>query len=384
MKILLTIHHHMDKNLGAPGVTWNLGQEYKANGHDVSYFSFDDMPSAIRGILVSILFPLFVAFHIVKLIWASRIDVVVASTGDIWLWGRVFRVFFGRSPFLVTQSHGLEHSMHFQHLESARLGTHKLSWKYPIYHGGFKLWEVSQSLQSADMCFFLNSHDARYAVDKLKVNPKAALVAPNGLPDYLLGIPFQEKLFRQTARIRIVQIGRFTPDKGSQYSRVALEKILKKYRNVEVSFIGTCCDIDIVLSEFDENIRSQIRVVPRYANEELPMLLESHQIKLFPTLSEGFGIALLEAMACGLAPIATYTPGPCEIITPEYDGILIPSRDSQAIEDALERLILDKKLLSKLQANAYRTAQKYSWSRIVKKRLSIYEDSCSDKNLVKV
>jgi glycosyltransferase involved in cell wall biosynthesis len=384
MKILLTIHHHMDKNLGAPGVTWNLGQEYKANGHDVSYFSFDDMPSAIRGILVSILFPLFVAFHIVKLIWASRIDVVVASTGDIWLWGRVFRVFFGRSPFLVTQSHGLEHSMHFQHLESARLGTHKLSWKYPIYHGGFKLWEVSQSLQSADMCFFLNSHDARYAVDKLKVNPKAALVAPNGLPDYLLGIPFQEKLFRQTARIRIVQIGRFTPDKGSQYSRVALEKILKKYRNVEVSFIGTCCDIDIVLSEFDENIRSQIRVVPRYANEELPMLLESHQIKLFPTLSEGFGIALLEAMACGLAPIATYTPGPCEIITPEYDGILIPSRDSQAIEDALERLILDKKLLSKLQANAYRTAQKYSWSRIVKKRLSIYEDSCQSKNLVKV
>jgi hypothetical protein len=39
MKILLAIYHHMDKDLGAPRATWNLGQEYKTNSHGVSYSS---------------------------------------------------------------------------------------------------------------------------------------------------------------------------------------------------------------------------------------------------------------------------------------------------------------------------------------------------------
>ena len=44
MKILLAIHHPLDPNLGAPGVTWRLGQEYIKLGHEVKFFSFDDLP----------------------------------------------------------------------------------------------------------------------------------------------------------------------------------------------------------------------------------------------------------------------------------------------------------------------------------------------------
>jgi glycosyltransferase involved in cell wall biosynthesis len=374
MKILLTIHHYLDKNLGAPGVTWNLGQEYQAQGHEVSYFSFDQLPANLPEKVGSLLFPLFVAIHIMKRLRDDALDVVVASTGDAWLWGKLGHLFGRRMPLLVTQSHGLEHMLHLQRLEDARQGKLKLSWKYPLYHGGFRLWEVSESLRSADICFFLNANDTDYAINQLDVVTTSALVIPNGLPNYLLGLPIEDGMFETDDRIRIVQVGRYTPEKGTEYSKAALNHILKKYDNVSVSFLGTCCESELVLKDFDESLHHQIDVVARYTHEELPKLLMGCDIKLFPTLSEGFGLALLEAMACGLAPVTTLTPGPREIVTDGYDGILIPLRDSRAIEDSLEKLIEDRICLMNLRKNAYATAQKYSWSEIAQRRLAIYQN----------
>jgi glycosyltransferase involved in cell wall biosynthesis len=384
MRILLTIHHHMDKNLGAPGVTWNLGQEYEANGHDVSFFAFDQLPSWCSGILASIAFPIFVAIHIMQMVSQNSLDVVVASTGDGWVWAKVFKSFYKKPPMLVTQSHGLEHMMHLQCLQSEMEGRLKLSWKYPIYHGGYRLWEVAQSLRLSDFCFFLNSDDADYAIYKLGVHAERVRVIPNGIPDELLGLPINSVGIQQTNQIKIAHIGSYIPRKGVDFTRQAIASLFRKYENVTIVFLGTGCEVSKVLNDFDSDLHHRIRVLPSYKRSDISDLLKNCHIHLFPTLSEGFGLVLLEAMACGLVPITTKIPGPREIITHEYDGLLIPPQDSQAIEEALERLILDKQLLSKLQANAYRTAQKYSWSKIVKRRLSIYEDSCQSKNLVKV
>jgi glycosyltransferase involved in cell wall biosynthesis len=81
-------------------------------------------------------------------------------------------------------------------------------------------------------------------------------------------------------------------------------------------------------------------------------------------------LALPEAMACGLAPVTTATPGAMEIVRDGHDAIMIPPRDSQAIEQALERLISDRPYLERLRRNAYATAQRYSWTRIAR------ENSC--------
>jgi glycosyltransferase involved in cell wall biosynthesis len=68
-----------------------------------------------------------------------------------------------------------------------------------------------------------------------------------------------------------------------------------------------------------------------------------------------------------------------EIVSDGHNGILVPSRDSQAIEQALERLITDRPYLEKLRRNAYATAQKYSWHRIARDNLTLYEAALSHK-----
>ena len=382
MNILFTIHHTLDPNAGAAGVTLKLGQEYQKAGHSVSYFSFDNLPSKLPEIIKAIIFPYWLAAYL--LTKKQPIDVIDASTGDGWLWGKLLRRFRPDST-LITRSHGLEHTLNLENLEESARGNLSLSWKYPIYHGGFRLWEVKTSIKHADLTLMLNSRDRDYAQQKLGIAPEKLTIVPNGIPDYLLALPF-EPIVDEDTIIRIAQVGTFIPRKGIKYSIPALNNILSRYPNVEMSFFGTgtVLSADEVAANFVPDVRDRIKVIPRFDHQKLSQLLKGHQIKLFPSLYEGFALALIEAMACGLAPIATATGGAIDIVRDRHDGLLIPLGDSQAIENALEELIRDRCQLERLRRNACQTAQDYSWKAIAQKNLQLYQQVLQSKKAVKV
>jgi glycosyltransferase involved in cell wall biosynthesis len=374
MKILLTIHHHLDPNTGAPGITWRLGQEYQQLGHEIYYYSFSDLPSQLPAMAQGILFPEFMANHLLKLTHEHAIDVIDASTGDAWVWAKL-RPNSRDRPLLVTRSHGLEHIMHQEILAEAEQGNLQLSWKYPLYHGGFRLQEVASSLRAADLALFSNRSDLKYAVDNLNVQPQRVDTFVNGVPAELIGLPYAATPLDDTSTIRIAQVGSYISRKGVRYGAEALNQIMTRFDRVTMSFLGTGCSEAEVHADFEPSIRDRVKVTPRYSRDDLPALLQEHHIKLFPTLSEGFSVGLVEAMACGLVPVTTTTPGPIEIVSDTVNGLLIPPRDSRAIVAALERLIGDRAYLDKLRHQAYETAQNYSWSRIANTTLALYTEA---------
>ncbi|MGH2845281.1 MAG: glycosyltransferase, partial [Thermoleophilaceae bacterium] len=107
--------------------------------------------------------------------------------------------------------------------------------------------------------------------------------------------------------------------------------------------------------------------------------LSEHHVKLFPTLFEGLGKAAVEAMACGLAPVTTTAPGPTEFVRDGHNGLLVPPRDADALEGALERLVVDRALLGRLRRAAYETAQEFSWEHIARTRLGLYEERLRER-----
>lgn len=370
MNILLAIHHHLDPNAGAPGVTWKLGQEFQKLGHQVEYYSFDDLPDQLPGIVKSIVFPEFFANHLRTLTRDRSIDVIDASTGDAWVWAKLRRN-RGIRSLLVTRSHGLEHIMHQEILAETRRGNLQLSWKYPLYHGGLRLWEVAQSLRAGDLVLLLNQADADYAIHHLGVDPDRVEIVANGIPAEFLNLPLSPTP-RPDETIRIAQVGSYIDRKGIRYGVPAIDQVLQKHPQVMMSFLGTGCSEEQVRADFDPSVRDRVMVIPHYNHELLPLLLQGHQIKLFPTLSEGFSLALPEAMACGLAPVTTTTPGAKEIVD-ETNGILVAPRDTDAIVMALERLIGNPTDLNRLRRSAYETAQNYSWEQIATHTLGLYE-----------
>ena len=369
MNILFIIHHELNPNTGVAGITLKLGQEYQKAGHQVSYFSFDNLPPMLPEIIKAIAFPYWVAAYL--LFQKQPIDVIDASTGDAWLWAKLLRRFRPNSA-LITRSHGLEHNLHLENLEESARGNLSLSWKYPLYHGGFRLWEVQSSIKNADLTLMSNSRDRDYACKELGIPPEKLTIMPNGVPEEFINLPRSNTPRSNDESIGIAQVGSFIERKGIKYSIPALNNILQGFNNVKVSFLGTGCAASNVLENFAPNVRHKITVIPNYSREALPDLLKDYQIKLSPSLSEGFSVALVEAMACGLVPITCSTLGLTEFLEDGQNGILIPPRNSKAIEVALEELILNPSQLERLRQNAYQTAQDYSWVSIAQKNLALY------------
>jgi glycosyltransferase involved in cell wall biosynthesis len=375
LKILLSIHHYLDPNSGASGATVKLGQSYEKLGHQVHYFSIDNLPAKLPEKIKHFLFPWFFAIHVFRLSQQKTIDVIDASTGDAWVWAKHLSRVIRSKPLLVTRAHGLEHTADY-HLkrEFLKRGL-KLSWKYRFYGGGFRLWEVTNSMRYADLVFQLNQFDLDYAVQQLGVAADRSYLVANGIPEEFLNLPFESTPMSASSEIAIALVATYNYRKGIHYSLTALNSILKQYPMVKVSFLGTGVSQEVIHSDFEPDLCKRVRVIPHFKREELPELLKGHYIKLFPSLSEGFSLALPETMACGLAPIATAIPGSIEILQDDFDSLLVPPCDSQAIEKALEQLINNRIYLNNIRLNALITSRKYAWDRIAREQLLLYEEA---------
>ncbi len=184
MQILFTLHDDFDANAGGMGVTAGLGDAYAERGHGVDYLTFDDLPDALPFRTKFLLFPQFAALHLGHF----GGDVIDASCGDTWIWARLpWRRLRTKRPLLVTRSHGLIHIADRARRDEAERGGLRLSWKYPIYWGGYRLREVAASYRSADLCLFMNDEERAFATERFGVPAERARIVDNGLPGYLLG-----------------------------------------------------------------------------------------------------------------------------------------------------------------------------------------------------
>ncbi len=76
---------------------------------------------------------------------------------------------------------------------------------------------------------------------------------------------------------------------------------------------------------------------------------------VFPTIDDGFGMALLEAMALGLPAIATTHCGAAELFTPGQDLIVVPAQDAEPLASAMQSLYSSDEMRERLRANALRS-----------------------------
>jgi len=89
---------------------------------------------------------------------------------------------------------------------------------------------------------------------------------------------------------------------------------------------------------------------------QMPQLLMRSQICVLSTHWEGMPLALVEGMAAGCACVASQVPGVEGLLVPGESGLLVPEADSQALADALERLLRDPALGGRLGAAARQRA----------------------------
>lgn len=122
----------------------------------------------------------------------------------------------------------------------------------------------------------------------------------------------------------------------------------------------------------DLGILDDVILLEFVAEEELVLLYNMAQFVVYPSLYEGFGLPVLEAMACG-APVITSNVSSI----PEVAGdaaIQIDPADADALVHAMERLADDEALRRNLIARAELRVSNFSWQRAAQETLAIYEE----------
>ncbi len=213
----------------------------------------------------------------------------------------------------------------------------------------WKLRRKEQEIELADHIFVASSI-TRQSLLNFGVSPEKITVIPYGAPlDYFYPQP------KQDTRFRALYVGRVEPRKGIHY-------LLKAWKNLNLPDAELCL---IGINEFPSGWLDQyqdiFRYVPPVPHYSLNQYYSSASVFVFPSLVEGFGLVLLEAMACGIPVIATpNTAGP-DIIRDGVEGFLVPIRDSEAIQEKLDWCYHHPLELAEMGQAAREKAEELTW-----------------------
>jgi len=110
--------------------------------------------------------------------------------------------------------------------------------------------------------------------------------------------------------------------------------------------------------------------VPR---SDLPAIYQTALAFAFPSLHEGFGLPLLEAMASGIPVISSGIDSALELLKEEGTGLMVEAKDVRGWTDAIEDVLKDSELARHLGTHAKQAARKYTWDITARKTIQVYE-----------
>jgi len=118
-------------------------------------------------------------------------------------------------------------------------------------------------------------------------------------------------------------------------------------------------------------LRDTVRPVGYVPREELPVFYNLARLLVFPSLFEGFGIPVLEAMACG-CPVACSRATTLPEVVGDA-GILFDPESPEDIAEKVGQVLRDEKLMEEMKRRGLERAKGYSWERAASETVRIYE-----------
>jgi glycogen(starch) synthase len=153
--------------------------------------------------------------------------------------------------------------------------------------------------------------------------------------------------------------------------------ILKpKFPDLKMMITGEGSLKERLFKEFEEQgVASMIDYQGVVETDDVPVLINKSRIFLYPSRREPFGLSIIEAMACGVPVVTTDVFGPREIVTHNYNGFAVPPDDAETLAAAVETLLTDVELRTRISQNALKSVQdRYDIRQHAKQLVAIYEE----------
>ena len=231
---------------------------------------------------------------------------------------------------------------------------------------------VLQALQGAEMVIAV-SREMGLLVERLGVTPDKIRIIPNGVDCHL----FKSGSIRSPGMDgwRLLYVGRFDPAKGIGVLLEAMGHVCKNRRDIQLTLIGgnaaTGTGIEFRNQAEKLGIGDCVQFIDEVPWTELPVHMNSADVFVLPSFSEGLPLVLLEAMACGLPVIATRCGGSTEIVE-EETGRLVEVADVNGLAEAVEEVTQNHRNFDR-EVIRRRAEERYDYRIVATSILHAYE-----------
>jgi glycosyltransferase involved in cell wall biosynthesis len=191
----------------------------------------------------------------------------------------------------------------------------------------------------------------------------------------ILHIPYGVDLtnFRQIPKkdnvFRIIFVGKSCLRKGVHYLIQAFSDL--KLKNAELILVGPVAD-DI--KQFFKKYSGQFKYVGHVPQNELYKYYSQSSVFVLPSIEDGFGMVIIQAMACGLPVICTTNTGGEDIVREGIDGFVIPIRDVEKLKEKILYFYENPEIAKQMGQNAKeRVKSGFTWNDYGEKIYNAYK-----------
>lgn len=172
-------------------------------------------------------------------------------------------------------------------------------------------------------------------------------------------------------------VGTLRPVKGVSYLIQAMYILISKgYNNINLNIIGDGEDrksLEDLVTRL--GLTKNVTFIGHLSPEFVPYYMSLSDIFVLPSISEGFPLVILEAMASGLPIITTNVRGLPEIVIDHENGLMVKSKSPNDLADKILEIIHDDKLREEITKNNIQKSYSYSWEMITDRLYNIYLDT---------
>lgn len=162
----------------------------------------------------------------------------------------------------------------------------------------------------------------------------------------------------------LIYLGRLEEYKGIRELIAGFSQVAEKFPEAKLHIYGTG-----PLSDYCQKHSSSQIIYHGFTDESLRKIAES-EIFILPSYIEGLSLSLIDATMLGKAIITTNIDGNPEVVEDQRNGLLIPAKDSDALAQAIEKLLSNSKLVEKFgYQSRLKYLQEFDYEKIIHEKL---------------
>ena len=168
-------------------------------------------------------------------------------------------------------------------------------------------------------------------------------------------------------------VGRVSEQKDPISSIKSFRLVNESYPNTYIMFVGSG-ELENYVKEYARKYNISDKVIITGWDENVEKYIPAFDIAMLPSKWEGFGLAIIEYMACDKPIIASKVGGIKDIIVDEKNGLLVKSGSISDISNKIVELIENKKLRNQIVNNNRQYKFKYNIDDVIKQHVEIFDN----------